>query len=254
MLSSIGIPTTAGTGSEAQNTALISDAETHRKMACSDSGAAFQIAILDPVLTLTQPPSVTAASGYDALTHAVESFVTSVRTPMSDLFARDAFRLLEMNYERVLSHPADVDARGAMLLGAWEAGVAIAQSMLGAAHACANPLTARYGTTHAFALSVMSPHVVRWNSRVVGERYAELLALTGHTVKAGNGGIQLAARLDELALAGSLPNSLPTVGAQTEDFDWLAENAATQWTGTFNPREFDQQAARKLYEKAYGNS
>jgi alcohol dehydrogenase len=240
MLPSIGIPTTAGTGSEAQAYALISDAETHQKMACGDPKAAFRIAILDPVLTVTQPRWVTATAGYDAISHAVESFVTLKRTNISDLFARDAWRLLEANYERVLAEPENLEARGAMLLGAHEAGVAIEQSMLGATHACANPLTKRYGTTHAVAIGVMLPAVVRWNSEIVGDRYAEL----------HGSATRLAARLEELARAGGLPRTLGEIGVSESDLAALAADAAQEWTGTFNPRPFDAPAARHLYETA----
>src|SRR6185369_12939585 len=103
MLPSIGIPTTAGTGSEAQSYAIISDAETHAKMACGDDKARFRIVILDPVLTVTQPREVTAIAGYDALSHATEAYVTTKRNDDSMSLARDAFRLLEANYERVLA-------------------------------------------------------------------------------------------------------------------------------------------------------
>ena len=251
MLPSIGVPTTAGTGSEAQITALISDAETHAKMACGDPKAAFRVAILDPLVTLSQPHEVTATAGFDAISHAVESFVTARRTPISDMFARDAWRLLEANFERVLAEPGDRTARGAMLLGAHEAGIAIAQSMLGAAHGCANPLTATYGTTHAVAIAVMLPHVVRWNADTVGKRYAELLNVSGRSSSAITAGDQLAARLEELARAAGLPGTLKDVGADPSDFPKLAENAATQRTGTFNPRPFDAGAAQALYESAY---
>jgi len=250
MRPSIGIPTTAGTGSEAQSYALISDSETHAKMACGDAKAAFRVAILDPQLTRTQPRAVAAIAGYDAISHAVESFVTTRRTELSDLFARDAWRRLERHYERVLAAPDDAKARGAMLLGAHEAGIAIEQSMLGAAHACANPLTARYGTTHGIAIAVMLPHVVRWNAEAVGDRYAELLRASGRDPD-GDAGEQLAKRLDGLAAAGALPRSLRQLGVEREAFDELAVDAATQWTGTCNPRPFDAAAARTLYEQAY---
>lgn len=246
MLPSIGIPTTAGTGSDAQSYALISDAETHVKMACGDDKAAFRIAILDPMLTVSQPRDVTAVAGYDALSHAVESFVTTRRTSMSDVFAREAWRLLDGNYARVLSAPDDLAARGAMLLGAHQAGIAIEASMLGATHACANPLTAKYGTTHGIAIAVMLPHVVRWNAAVVGERY-EQLAPAGR----GDAGERLAARLEELARTGALPRTLKEIGVRRDDLPALAADAATQWTGTFNPRPFDANAAMELYESAY---
>ena len=172
MLPSIGVPTTAGTGSEAQSYAIISDPDTHAKMACGDPKAAFRVVVLDPSLTVSQPRAVTAIAGYDAISHAVESYVTSRRSEISDLFAHDAWRLLDTHYEQVLAEPADLTARGAMLLGAHEAGMAIEQSMLGGTHACANPLTARYGTTHGVAIAVMLPHVVRWNAGLVSTRYA----------------------------------------------------------------------------------
>ena len=139
MLPMIGVPTTAGTGSEAQSYAIISDPRTHRKMACGDPKAAFRAVILDPRLTLTQPPSVTAAAGYDAIAHAVESFVCTTRNARSQERSLEAWRLLEANYERVLTAPDDLEARAAMQLGAFHAGTAIELSMLGATHACANP-------------------------------------------------------------------------------------------------------------------
>jgi alcohol dehydrogenase class IV len=250
MLPSIGIPTTAGTGSEAQSYALISDSRTHAKMACGDPKAAFRIAILDPELTLTQPRSVAAIAGYDAISHAVESFVTTRRSEVSDLFARDAWRRLDRHYERVLSTPDDARARGAMLLGAHQAGIAIEQSMLGAAHACANPLTASYGTTHGVAIAVMLPHVVRWNTEVVGERYAELQQVSRRD-GGGDPGEALAGRLDALARTGGLPRSLQEIGVAREDLAALAADAATQWTGTCNPRPFDAAAALALYERAF---
>ena len=250
MLPMIGIPTTAGTGSDAQSYAIISDTETHVKMACGDPQAAFRIALLDPVLTLSQPRSLTAIAGYDALSHAVESYVTRTRTVISDLFARDAWKRLEAAYEQVLAQPNDLVARGAMMLGAHEAGLAIEQSMLGATHACANPLTARYGTTHGVAIALMLPHVVRWNAEVVGDRYAHLLRDTGRD-PGGNPGERLASRLEDLAAAGGLPTTLRDAGVSKDSLFSLAADAATQWTGTFNPRPFDAAAAMALYERAY---
>ena len=154
LLPMIAVPTTAGTGSEAQSYAVIADSATHMKMACGDPKLAFAAAVLDPELTVSQPRAVTAAAGFDAIAHAVETAVTTRRTPISTLFAHAAFRLLDPHYDRVLADPGDVDARAAMQLGAFYAGVAIEQSMLGAAHACANPLTARHALTHGVALAI----------------------------------------------------------------------------------------------------
>src|SRR3989442_3993241 len=252
MLPSIGIPTTAGTGSEAQAYALISEADTHAKMACGDPKAAFRITILDPALTVSQPRQVTAIAGYDAISHAVESYVTARRTAISDLFAHDAWRLLEGHYERVLAEPGDLVARGALLLGAHEAGIAIDQSMLGATHACANPLTAHHGTTHGVAIAVMLPHVVRWNADHVGDRYAILLRAAGRyapTIDRAPAE-HLAERLEALRQAGGLPAALRDLGVPREGLATLAADAATQWTGACNPRPFDAAAAPDLYERA----
>jgi len=250
LLPMIGIPTTAGTGSDAQSYALISDPTTHEKMACGDAKAAFRVAILDPMLTVTQPQPVTAIAGYDALSHAVESYVTTRRSELSDVFARDAWRRLDAHYERVLHDPTNLSARGAMLLGAHEAGLAIELSMLGATHACANPLTARYGTTHGIALGVMLPHVVRWNAPHVGHRYAELLGMSAD-IPPEEAGEHLVARLETLARAGGLPATLRALAVPRDELPLLAADAATQWTGTFNPRPFDEAAALALYELAY---
>jgi alcohol dehydrogenase len=251
MLPMIAVPTTAGTGSDAQSYALISDADTHEKMACGDSQAAFKVALLDPSLTLSQPRELTATVGYDALSHAVESFVTTRRTDVSDLFAREAWRLLSRAYERVLTHPHDIDARSAMLAGSHFAGAAIEQSMLGATHACANPLTARFGTTHGVAIALMLPHVVRWNGDTVEGRYDELLRNAGWSgAGEGQAGGALAEHLTRLRTAGGLPASLASLGVDAADLPALADAAATQWTGTFNPRPFDAAAALTLYERA----
>ncbi len=253
MLPMIAIPTTAGTGSEGQSYALISDAESHVKMACGDPKAAFRVALLDPVLTLSQPRSITATSGFDAIAHAVETYVTTKRNPLSELFSREAWRLLEPNYERVLSQPDNLEARGAMQLGAYYAGVAIENSMLGATHACANPLTAHYGTAHGAAIAMLLPTVVRWNERVAGDDYAQLLRWSSIGGKQNDltATEALARRLEELATAGGLRSNLRATGMKDTDLPELAAEAAGQWTGTFNPRPFDKQGAIEVYQCVY---
>jgi alcohol dehydrogenase len=247
----IGVPTTAGTGSEAQSYALVSDPETHEKMACGDPTAMFRVAVLDPELTLTQPAGVTAVAGFDAISHSVETYVTRKRNPLSDVFSREAFRLLYSNYERVLERPGDVEARSAMHLGAYFAGVAIENSMLGATHACANPITAHYETAHGRAISMCLPSVVRFNSGVAAERYRELLGLAGVAVRGNEPGETLAFHLERLARAGGLPSRLRDDGISQDDFPSLAREASKQWTGTFNPRPFDEDAALEIYRCAY---
>jgi alcohol dehydrogenase len=179
--------------------------------------------------------------------------VTTRRNGLSEFFSREAWRLLDANYERVLARPDDLEARGAMLLGSYFAGLAIENSMLGATHACANPLTTHYQTVHGAALAMLLPSVVRWNAPVVGERYGELLGLSTARELSGNRdpSERLAERLEQLAAAGGLYRSLKTAGVPQSDLRMLAEEAATQWTGSFNPRQFDQAGALEVYEQAY---
>lgn len=249
MLASIGIPTTAGTGSEAQSYALIADEKTHLKMACGDRKAAFRISILDPELTLTQPRHVAAVTGIDAVTHAIESYVTLKRSPLSQLFSREAWRLLERNFVTVLNHGGNLAARGAMQLGAYYAGTAIENSMLGAAHSCANPLTAHYGLTHGIAVGVLLPHVIRYNAAVVGNLYADLASDLGHGQ--ADAVETLARRVTELMRAADLPTRLADCGVASTIFPVLAEEAAQQWTARFNPRPVTEDDLLRLYQAAY---
>jgi alcohol dehydrogenase len=241
MLPLVAVPTTAGTGSECQSFALISQPDTHVKMACGDPKAAARLAILDPELTLTQPAAVAAATGMDAMAHAVETAVTKSRNPLSQMLSREAFRLCSGGLRRVLANSRDLAARGDVLLGAALAGMAIENSMLGAAHAAANPLTARYGVVHGQAVGLMLPAVVRFNSENpdVREVYSQLAAQAGLVHPASDPRVASAALADYLdrfrTLAG-LPCSLAAASVHEPDLEELAENAARQWTAGFNPR------------------
>ncbi len=255
MLASIGIPTTAGTGSEAQSFAIIADEQSHMKMACGDPKAAFRIAILDPELTVTQPAKVTAVTGIDAVAHAVESYVTTRRNPLAMMYAREAWRMLEPNLEIVLKQPGNLAARSAMQMGAHFAGIAIENSMLGACHACANPLTAHYGITHGIAVGIMLPHVVRFNGQAVAGLYRDLThdagLLNGDLKSAGEA---LAQRLTQLVRATGIPQSLRECGVSPDILSLLAEEATEQWTGKFNPRPVAQDSLLQLYEAAFAPS
>jgi alcohol dehydrogenase len=251
MLPSIGVPTTAGTGSEAQSFALIADPETHMKMACGDRKAAFRVTILDPELTASQPARVSALTGIDAMSHALESYVCTRRGPLSQMYAKTAWQLLEPNLETVLREPKNVEARAAMQIGANFAGTAIENSMLGACHACANPLTAHYGLTHGVAIGVLLPHVIRFNAEAVGGLYGDL----AHEVGLLNGdgsaaGEALAQRVTELLRAAGLPTRLSECGVSPGIFSVLAEEANQQWTARFNPRPVTEADLQYLYEAA----
>jgi len=130
------------------------------------------------------------------------------------------------------------------------AGLAIEASMLGAAHACANPLSARYGTIHGVAIALLLPHVVRWNGDAAAPLYAELLRAAGRDPGPDPAGA-VADRLEHLAVHAGLPRGLRAAGVSREHLPALAGHAAEQWTGRFNPRPFDAAGALQLYEAAY---
>lgn len=265
MLPMIAIPTTAGTGSETQSFALISDAHTHVKMACGDPKASPAVAILDPLLTCSQPASVTALTGIDALTHALESFVTTKRNAMSDCYAREAWMLLARGFPRVVQEPSDTHGRSQMQLGAAFAGMAIEASMLGAAHALANPLTAYLNVPHGQAVGVMMPHVIRFNATCVESRYRELVHLLPE-VSGSDRRIAseiLADRFTHWLQIASMATSIEQLDGWKARFDKdssscgtedlleaMAQMAAKQWTGSFNPRPANTDDFLALYRAA----
>ena len=254
------------------------------KMACGDKKAACRVAILDPELTLSMPASVTAATGIDAISHALESYVTTKRNPISQLFARRAWKLLARGFEEVVGersrksevrsqkegmltdnvessssrsslatrHSSLLPARGSMLLGAHLAGAAIENSMLGATHALANPLTAHYGITHGLAVGLMLPHVIRFNAPVVSDLYGKLAEDVGLCAADDPRAAELlAARVALLIESSGSPTYLSTCGVERTMLRQLAIEAAKQWTGTFNPRGVDESSLVELYEAAF---
>ncbi len=255
MLPFLAIPTTAGTGSEMQSAALIADEQTHQKMACLDPKCAARIAILDPALTVSQPPRVTACTGIDAIAHAVETAVTTKRTPVSQKLSAEAFKLCITAFPVVLQTPNDLDARARMQLGAAYAGAAIENSMLGAAHAAANPLTAHFDIVHGHAVGLMLPHVVRFNAEEAGVQVAyAALAHAAGLVSASESDaravLALCERVESLLALAQLPRTLAECGVEESALTTLAEEAARQWTAGFNPRSVTQADFVELYTAA----
>ncbi len=245
MLPFIAIPTTSGTGSECQSYALVSRDDTHEKMACGDPKARARIAILDPDLTETQPRSVATLTGLDALAHALESAVSTKRNAISSLYSEGAFRHLAVAIGDVIDGRATRDDRGHMQLGAALAGLAIENSMLGGAHASANPLTARHNITHGHAVALMLPHVMRFNAAdpatsAIYARYSAILAeeklATSSLVDWVSGLVGRAA--------------FPKIKVAERDFTALAQDATKQWTGQFNPRALQVDDYVALYGRA----
>ena len=246
LLPSIGIPTTAGTGSEAQSYALIGHRTTGAKMACGDRKAKFRTVILDDTLTRSLPLDVAGVAGVDAISHAVESYVCTRSNPISRLLGREAWKLIDASFESTLTSDDDT-ARGSMLLGSYIAGAAIEHSMLGAAHACANPLTVHYDVTHGIAVGLVLPHVMTFNAEHVGERYDELCP----GASGDEPGEALRRRIMELRAIASLPIRLSDCSVPRDSLDRLAGEASKQWTARFNPRPVTPAELLKFYEAAY---
>lgn len=253
LLPMIAIPTTAGTGSECQSYALISEDKTHQKMACGTPGALPRITLLDPELTLSQPFTVSSATGMDALAHTLESAVCTKRNRLSHRHATMGFTLLVQNLKAVFEEPDNLTARHSVLLGAAHAGAAIERSMLGAAHALANPLTARRGVVHGRAVGLTLPAVLAYNQEdpVICEIYADLARVAG--LADTNANDQKAAHLLlgkvlHLRNLAKLPTRLAEVGSEHSELEQLAKDAAEQWTGTFNPRPVKEAEFYKIYQ------
>jgi alcohol dehydrogenase len=209
-------------------------------MACGDPKAAARIAILDPLLTVSQPPRVAACTGIDALSHALETAVTRKRNALSLSYSRESFRLCNGSFPRVLEKGDDLDARAGMLVGAALAGLAIENSMLGAAHAAANPLSAHFHLVHGQAVGMMLPAVIRFNAAdaEASRVYDELAP-------------GLAERVNELLNLAGIPRSLADCGVAPSAIPQLAAEAAKQWTAGFNPRRAGEEDFVKLFEAAF---
>ena len=216
MLPSVGVSCTAGAGSEAQSFALICRESDHFKMACGDEKEHFRAVILDPLVAATAPAEVAAVAGYDALSHAVESFVTRSANPLSRLLAKEAWRGAVTAYEAIVTGTAGEIELAEMMWGAYLAGAAVELSMLGAAHACANPLTAHFGVTHGKAIALMLPDVVRADAPVSAPLYDELTASAP-----GQGPETLAQCLEALRDSATLPARLSAIGIDAKDLSDL---------------------------------
>ncbi len=242
MLPLIAVPTTAGTGSECQSFALIADEHTHAKMACGDKKAAAKVALLDPELTLSQPGKVTALTAIDAMSHAVESYVSKSANDISRSYALAGFQLMQDAIERIATDPKSLLGRARMQLGAAMAGTAIENSMLGAAHSMANPLTAHFDIIHGQAVGAALPAVIRRNSEAteIAALYKQLLPsqpldtwIAGQVANQG-----LATRLGDLHV-------------DRDKLPQLAEEASKQWTAQFNPIELTANDFENLYQSCY---
>jgi alcohol dehydrogenase len=249
------VPTTAGTGSEATPISVIT-CEGGVKLAVNSAPLIADWAVLDATLTLGLPPDVTAATGIDAIVHAVEAYTSArLKNPLSDAFAREALRLLTANLPLVLDEPGNVEARSAMLLGAHLAGLAFSNAPVGGVHALAYPLGGLHHLPHGLTNALMLRHVLGHNLEAARELYAELAEIVEPDC-AGEGSQARAAllidRLDSLSRGTGLQLRLRDHGIAFEDAPVLAREAMKQTRLLVNnPCEISESDAQRLYEAAW---
>ena len=252
----IQVPTTAGTGSEATMVSIITTGETTKAGVVSRTLLADKI-ILDAGLTTGLPPAVTAATGIDAMVHAIEAFTTKrLKNPLSDMLASEALRLMAGNIETAVKQGDNLEARSAMLLGAMLAGQAFANAPVAAVHALAYPLGGNYHIPHGLSNSLVLPHVLRFNAAHAGDLYAQLAPIILPGVELPQDPIAITELLADyfLTLAHDLglPTTLQPMNIAKSDLNLLAEEAMLQQRLLINnPREVSLEDALAIYEQAF---
>jgi alcohol dehydrogenase class IV len=246
------IPTTAGTGSEVSIVAVIKDPEQKIKLEIADFPLFPRLAILDPETTRTLPPRIAAATGMDAMTHAIEGYTCTDWSPHQDARSLQALRLMRDNLERAVERgEEDEEARGNMLVAACLA----ININLGAVHALSHPVGAHYGVPHGVANAIHLPHVIRFNSAGgsdVADRFRDLNELLGLETGGSDKevGETLAGHVSELVARLGLPTRLSEVGVPEEGIPTLVEGAVGDAASLLNPREVGEKDYAELYRRA----
>ena len=250
----IAVPTTAGTGSEVTIFAVMSDPEKQEKFTISSALIAPAVAVLDPLLTLKLPPSVTAFTGMDALTHAIEAFTSSIAQPATDALALSAIKLVLKHLPVAVGRGDNIKARDGMLQASLLAGIAFNNAFLGLAHAIASPLGGHFHVPHGLANAVMLPYVMEYNLPTAVRRYAEIgralgLQAVGDTPRAV--AEKTVAAITQLARDINIPEKLSNIGAKEELLPLVARDALKSIQLKFNVRNASEKEILALLQKAY---
>jgi len=248
------IPTTAGTGSETSRSLVVTD-ENNTKRSIASSFGVSDVAILDPMLTLSMPPQVTANTGMDALVHAIESYVSATTTPFAEILAIEAIRLIAHNLPLAYSKGSNLIARYNMLLAASLAGLAFASSRLGIVHGLAYVIDTEYHLPHGRANAIMLPHVMEFNKTGNLGKFARIAEAMGEPVRelspyeAADKSVQA---VKNLLAALQVPYRLSQYGIPKEHLPKLIEGGMRQ-ARLFvpNPRDVTQEDLKSIYEKAF---
>lgn len=250
----IAIPTTAGTGSEVTLAAVIRDDARGLKLEFSSAFMMPDVAILDPELTLSLPPGITAATGMDALTHCIEAYVSTNSQPLSDALAIGALKMIAANLRQAVHHGEDLEARGNMLLAANMAGMAFSNALLGIVHAMAHPCGGRYGVPHGVANSILLPYGMQYNLSACTSRLAEIAAALGVDTRGMEDDATAVAGIEavrQLARDCGLPTRLSEVGVPYDGLAQLAEDSQGDAMMITNPLFAGEEDVLALFKAAY---
>lgn len=256
-LPKILVPTTAGTGSEISNAFVVADDRSGDKFGCYSPYAFSDLSIIDPELTLSMPPVLTADSGIDAFSHALESFVTARANPLSDLLAFRALELISGNIRKAYAKGGhNPEARYAMCLGTCLGTMAIRSSGMGIVHATSNPLVMKYHVSHGTGISLMMPPVMEFNLMGNTEKYAAIASAMGERVEglsameAGSRAVEAVRRLIKDL---NIPSRLRDVGVKREDLPEFARVVMKRSPLLLdaNPRNATEQDLVSIYESAW---
>lgn len=242
------VPTTAGTGSEATNVTVITDRQTKIKQVIAHAQLVPDVAVIDASLTLAVPGPLTAATGIDALTHAIEAYVARGASILSGTLALRAMALIVGALPIAVGNGANVRAREAMMLGSYLAGLAFSNAGLGLVHAMAHQIGARHHIPHGIANALLLPSVMQFNQLVCGDQYAEMARVLGMN---DQGGTQLPTRIAQLIADIGLPANLKLAGVDSDDFDTLADNALADTCLPGNPRTASHAQIVDIYRHAW---
>ncbi|EPW5499026.1 L-threonine dehydrogenase [Vibrio vulnificus] len=253
MLPLIAINTTAGTASEMTRFCIITDEERHIKMAIVDKHTTPLISVNDPELMLAKPASLTAATGMDALTHAVEAYVSIAATPITDAVAIKAIELIQAHLRTAVAHGDDIEAREQMAYAQFMAGMAFNNASLGYVHAMAHQLGGFYDLPHGVCNAILLPHVQRYNAQVCPERLRDVAKAMGVNVEGMSAEQGAEAAIDvivALAKDVGIPAGIRELGAKSEDIPTLADNALKDACGFTNPKQATHEEISAIFEAA----
>ena len=248
----IAIPTTAGTGSEVTFSSVITDSKEKYKFSIKDSKIAPKVALVDPEMTLTMPPGLTAATGMDALTHAIEGFTANAAEPIADSAALYAIELITAYLRAAVSDGSNLEARAGMLLGSVLAGIAFSHSDVAAVHCVAEALGGKYDAAHGVCNAVVLPAVMEYNLDYCKDRYARIAAAMGLSYENVEEGARQAVKaVQKLASDVRLPE-FGSLGVQEKDFEELALNSFKNGSNIDNPRPMTEEDYLSLFRVLSG--